>query len=419
MSPTVTSTLTVESVRAPESEALLAYADAIDPLVWLRRGEGLVGIGQALRLEFAGPDRFDQAREAWSEVVDAATVHDAVGLSGSGLVAFGSFAFSASSSVASVLIVPRLIIGRRGSDTWITRIAAGSSASPTTARGSSLSPSVEAPGDEYRISFSGGELRPDGYRAAVRAAIARIDSGALDKVVLARDISGKLPRFADLRRALAALSKGYPDCWTFAVDGFLGSSPETLVKADRGEVSARVLAGSAARGDDAIVDRAAADALMSSAKDRKEHEYAVNSVLTALDEHTSFLTSSRVPFALRLPNLWHLASDVSGRLSDGATALDLVAALHPTAAVAGSPTERALEVIDELEPFDRGRYAGPTGWVDAAGDGEWAIALRSAQVDSSGSLTAYAGCGIVSGSDPDRELEETRLKFRPIVEAFG
>src|SRR5690606_20365310 len=153
--------------------------------------------------------------------------------------------------------------------------------------------------------------------------------------------------------------------------------------------------------------------------DLDEHRFAVESVLRALRPHGPGITADELPFTLKLPNLWHLGSDVHGRLADGSGALDLVAALHPTAAVAGTPTRAALRVIRELEPFDRGRYAGPVGWVDAAGDGKWAISLRSAELAADGTLTAYAGAGIVAESDPDRELAETKLKFRPIVEAFG
>ena len=150
-----------------------------------------------------------------------------------------------------------------------------------------------------------------------------------------------------------------------------------------------------------------------------EHEFAVQSVVASLRPHTSVLTTSEVPFTVKLPNLWHLATDVEGTLSDGSTSLDLIAAMHPTAAVAGTPTADALAIIRELEPFDRGRYAGPVGWVGADGDGEWAIALRCAQVSPTGDVTAYAGCGIVLDSDPDHELAETKMKFRPVVEAFG
>ena len=183
-------------------------------------------------------------------------------------------------------------------------------------------------------------------------------------------------------------------------------------------VSARVLAGTAPRGSDAPDDDRARAAFESSAKDQAEHAFARDSVMAALRPHASGLSTTPQPFPLPLPNLWHLASDVSGTLTDGSSSLDLVAALHPTAAVAGTPTDAALRLIAELEPFDRGRYAGPVGWVGADGDGEWAVALRCAQVDGT-AVTAYAGAGIVADSDPARELAETTLKFRPIAEAFG
>ena len=188
---------------------------------------------------------------------------------------------------------------------------------------------------------------------------------------------------------------------------------------DDGFVSARVLAGSAARGSDERSDEDSATALATSPKDQDEHQFAVQNVLASLRSHSPNVTASEMPFTLKLPNLWHLASDVEGELTDGSTSLDLISALHPTAAVAGTPTAEALRLIEELEPFDRGRFAGPVGWVGADGDGEWAVALRSAQVDPDGTVTAYAGAGIVAGSVPERELLETRLKFRPIVEALA
>jgi menaquinone-specific isochorismate synthase len=170
---------------------------------------------------------------------------------------------------------------------------------------------------------------------------------------------------------------------------------------------------------DADTDQKAALALVTSSKDQDEHQFAVRSAVETLTPFTRHLATSEVPFALKLPNLWHLATDLEGGLAGDASSIDLIDAMHPTAAVAGAPRAEAVELIAELEPFDRGRYAGPVGWVDAAGDGEWAIALRCAQVDASGTVTAYAGCGIVVDSDPAAELAETRMKFRPIVEAFG
>jgi menaquinone-specific isochorismate synthase len=400
--------LTVETRRTDPVASLIPFADARHPLLFLRRGDGIAGIGESLRLEFHGPTRLTDAADAWREVAANARVTDEVNIGGSGLVAFGAFAFDDTSARTSVLIVPRVVIGRRDGVGWVTRVNGAEdvlSASPL--------------GSEYRLSLHPGSETPDAFRAAVSTSVARILAGDLKKVVLARDLRGHVPEGADLRRVLLELALGYPDTWTFAVDGHLGSSPETLVRVHAGDVTARVLAGSHARGADAETDAAAALELATSGKDLDEHRFAVESVLAALRPHGAGISATELPFTLKLPNLWHLASDVHGRLSDGSGALDLIAALHPTAAVAGTPTRAAVELIRELEPFDRGRYGGPVGWVDRYGDGKWAISLRSAEVDADGTITAFAGAGIVAESDPDRELAETKLKFRPIVEAFG
>lgn len=400
--------LTVETRRIDPVPSLIPYSDPTHPLLFLRRGDGIAGIGEALRLEFRGPTRLADAAAAWREVASSARVDDEVRIGGSGLVGFGAFTFDDDSERTSVLIVPRVVIGRRNGVGWVTRV-----------NGADDAVAASPLGAEYRLSLHPGALPPDAYRDAVRSAVGRILSGSLEKVVLARDLVGHVPAGADLRRVLLELALGYPDTWTFAVDGHLGSSPETLVRVYGGDVTARVLAGSHARGADAEADAAAALELATSSKDLDEHRFAVESVLRALRPHGPGITATELPFTLKLPNLWHLASDVHGRLSDGSGALDLVAALHPTAAVAGTPTRAALDLIRELEPFDRGRYGGAVGWVDQAGDGKWAISLRSAEVDADGTLTAFAGAGIVAESDPDRELAETKLKFRPIVEAFG
>jgi len=400
--------LTVETVALDTIGPLVKLLDPRDPLLFIRRGEGIAGIGEAVRLEFTGPTRMTDAALAWRSLVADAIISDAVGLPGTGLVALGSFAFSEHSAATSVLIVPSVIVGKRNGVSWITRVNS-SAAVPV--------PTVFGP--EYRISLLPGQMTADAFLAAVDSAITAIRDRSVSKVVIARDLLGHLPEGADLRLVLASLALGYPDCFTYAVNGLIGSSPETLVRVDHGSVSARVLAGSMGRGADADADHDAAVTLATSTKDLDEHQYALASVMTALQPHSALLAASEQPFTLKLPNLWHLASDVEGTLTDGSTSLDLIAALHPTAAVAGTPTASALALIDELEPFDRGRYAGPVGWVDADGDGEWAVALRCAHVSATGRITAYAGAGIVDGSEPARELAETKMKFRPVVEAFG
>lgn len=413
------------SVREPEAPALTVSTVGIDDpgsivgllppkpqLLWLRKGDGFAGFGTALRWEFTGAERMADAAAAWRELAGRATVSDEVGLPGTGLVAFGTFAFSDDSAAPSVLIVPEVVIGRRDGRGWMTRIGAGG------AQTASAPPAAPTPAEPVTIRFDPGDLAPGAYLTAVSRAIERISAGELEKVVLARDLVGRLPAGAGIGGALEALAAGYPDCWTFTIDGFFGSSPETLVKVHDGTVSARVLAGSGARGTDAASDLEASVALATSAKDQDEHEYAVQSVLAALRPHSPGVTASEVPFTLRLPNLWHLASDVEGELSDDSGSLDLAAALHPTAAVAGTPTADAVAAIAELEGFDRGRYAGPVGWIGADGDGEWAIALRCAQAEPDGTVRAFAGAGIVAESVPEHELAETTMKFRPIVEAF-
>ena len=406
--------LAVTTQQIDDIRPLVPLVDSRHPLVFIRRGQGIAGIGEALRLEFAGPSRFRDAAAAWKRVAAAASVTDPLGLPGTGLVALGAFAFADDSPRTSVLIVPSIILGRRDGVSWITRISLDG-IRPEPVEG----PAPRPLGPDFSVKFDFGALDRPGYVRAVEAALVHLRAGELSKVVLARSMVGHLPDGADLRVLLGELATGYPDTWTFAVDGLIGSSPETLVTANRGSVTARVLAGSAPRGADPAADQDAAAALATSTKDLDEHQFALRSLLASLAPHARNVTSSEQPFTLKLPNLWHLASDVEGDLSDGSSSLDLLSALHPTAAVAGTPTDAALALIHELEPFDRGRYAGPVGWVGADGDGEWAIALRSAQVDEDGTISAFAGAGIVADSDPDKELAETRMKFRPVIDAFA
>jgi menaquinone-specific isochorismate synthase len=393
-------------VRSADAGSLIAALEPRHPLAFVRAGDGIVGIGEALRLEFIGPTRFTDAAAVWRALVAASTIHDEVRRPGTGLVAFGSFAFGDGSSARSVLIVPAVIIGRSGNDAWVTRV------------GSAVVPEPVPVGVAIVASLTPGRMTPKAYAAAVASAVSRIAAGDASKVVLARDLIGTIPLEADLRVPLARLATDYPDTFTFAVDGLIGSSPETLVRVEGSTVTARVLAGTAARGEDAATDAIARERIDTSTKDRAEHAFALASVMSALEPHAVGVSSSAQPFPLALPNLWHLASDVTGTLTDGSSSLDLIGALHPTAAVAGSPTDEALHIIGELEPFDRGRYAAPVGWVSADGDGEWAVALRCAQIDGT-TVTAFAGAGIVGDSDPARELAETTLKFRPIAEALG
>lgn len=395
---------------------LLQYADPRQPLLWTRGRRGCVGIGETLRLKFQGEDRFAEAAEAWRCLATAAEVDDPVGLPGSGLIAFGSFAFDDRSDAPSVLIVPRAIVSRHDDRAWVTVI----SGSPQVCE--PLAPPAHEQG-----TWSGTKLATDvpdeAYLAGVRAATELIDDGEVEKIVLARRVLTRIPAADDLRIPLGRLAARYTDCWTYAVDGMIGASPETLVRQTGGRITARVLAGTRGRRTNAEADLRERDELLANQKEQHEHAFAVQSVVTALAPHVSELRTSEQPFALELPNVWHLATDLQAVPRNGGSSLELASALHPTAAVAGTPTRAAVAAIAQLEPFDRGRYAGATGWMDAAGEGEWVIALRCVSIgetrDGWRATTAYAGGGIVAGSDPGHELRETVSKFKPISEAFA
>ena len=373
---------------------------------FVRGGQGLVGWGEAKRLVATGPNRIADLANAWRSYVSELEVVDQVSLPGSGPIAFGTIAFADTSETESVLIMPRVVIGRRDDRFWITSVD------------DAKLPAATVWAQNAPVALSPGALGRNDFSELVDRAVAMIQEEQLEKVVLARDLVGSVPAGFDLRTALGRLSERYPSCWIYSVDGMFGASPELLVRVSHSQVSARVLAGTAARGTDPNVDQAISKALAESRKNVSEHAFAVKSLVSALEPFCDHVDADTEPFSLALPNLWHLASDVHGVLKENSSVLDLASALHPTAAVAGTPRVAAQKLIAELEPFDRGRYAGPVGWIGADGDGEWVIALRGAQLQD-GKITAYAGCGIVSESDGESELIETDLKFQPIIGALA
>lgn len=407
---------------------LLSLAPDRAPLTWIRRGDGLVGWGTALRIDTRGPDRFSDADRAWRSALATATVHDEVRLPGTGPVAFGTFPFddgppegggtSRARGATGTLVVPRVVVGRRDGTAWLTTIdAPASSAAPAPG---SRAP-VTGPGP---VTWEGGSTTPEAWTDAVADAVRRIRDGDLDQVVLARDVVARAANEIDPRWLLQRLAGAYDACWTFSVDGMVGATPELLVRSERGLVTSRVLAGTIPRADtdDATLLRAAQ--LARSSKDLEEHEYAVSSVARALAPFCSSMNVPDAPFVLHLPNVMHLASDVTGVLSPATrtpSSLALAAALHPSAAVCGTPTAAARELIRRIEAMDRGRYAGPVGWLGADGDGEWGIALRSAELDPDDShrIRLFAGCGIVAASDPAAELAESEAKLEPLRYALG
>jgi menaquinone-specific isochorismate synthase len=409
--------LVARTVPLPDPGPLLELLPARTALAWVRRGEGLVAWGEAARVGTTGPDRFGVAQRAWSEMMSRSVVRDEVRLPGTGPVAFGSFAFSPDSAAGGVLVVPEVVVGHKAGTWWLTTIGVGGGLPPLR-----HVPTAEPlPAEAASVTFSDGMRSAPEWAGVVAEAIARIGAGAVEKVVLARDQLAHSSRPIDPRQLLARLAERYPGCWTFSVDGLLGATPEMLVRLERGLVTSRVLAGTIRRSQDDAHDLALAASLARSSKDLEEHEYAVRSVAEALVPYCATTNVPESPFVLHLANVMHLATDVTGVLADGGTSLQLAEALHPSAAVCGTPTAAAAALIAEVEGMDRDRYAGPVGWMDAHGDGEWGIALRCARLDPAdpNSLRLFAGCGIVAGSDPEAELAEANAKLLPIREALA
>jgi menaquinone-specific isochorismate synthase len=383
-----------------------------DALCWVNGGDGIVGWGELARVEASGPLRFTRLDSWWRSFSSRLRVCDEVSLPGSGPVAFTSIAF-ADQPGRSVLIVPKIVMGRRDGVSWVTEQGRDSGISASAVVMMQSVQPVAGPG---QIRYSDGQLPVTAWRAAVAGAVTRMRGGELAKVVLAHDLVAVAENPVDPRYLLRGLAANYPNCWVFSVDGLVGATPELLVRRLGEQVDARVLAGTAWPHDGLAGERLAGE-LMSSTKNREEHAYAVQSMIEALRPFCSPLQVPDEPSVLRLHNVQHLATDIRGRLTGGQSVLRLAWLAHPTAAVGGTPAPDACRLINELERMDRGRYAGPVGWVDAAGNGELGIALRCAEL-SDRTVRLFAGCGIVADSDPDSEVREAAAKFVPVRDAL-
>jgi menaquinone-specific isochorismate synthase len=377
---------------------------------WVRGGEGLIGWGEYASIRVSGKDRFEEVRTWWHQQLETFSISNSVHGSGTGPVLFTSFSFDRNEE--SIAVIPRVIVGTKGENSWITWIGEG--AQPAL---SDTAPTYT----EQHFEWGQGTLTEQQWESRVAQAIAKIDKSELEKVVLARDLIASTSTEIDVRPVLTKLAENYPATWVFSVDGLIGATPELLLRLSRGMVTSRVLAGTIPRTGDDARDLALAGSLARSSKDLEEHEYAVRSVAEALEPFCSSTNVPEAPFVLHLANVMHLATDVTGNLLESKHHVDVFAllkSLHPSAAVCGTPRNIAFDVIDEIEGMNRGRYAGPVGWIDASGDGELGIALRSGQVTGN-EIRIFAGCGIVAGSDPVVELAESNAKFSAMRSALA
>jgi menaquinone-specific isochorismate synthase len=397
------------TVEVDDPGDLLSWLPAGEAFAFLRGGNGIVGWGEAVRLHSAADVRSgaDLASDV-AELLAAMTVRDDVRLAGTGPVAVASLVFDPQSA-GSVVVVPKVVLGRRDGRSWLTLTTPPGAVEVPALRRRPVAATTAPP-----AAVTAAVPSEPQWRAAVETAVTSLRSGELDKVVLARalDVTADAP--LDAR----AVASRFPACFTYICDDLVGASPELYVRRRGRHAESIVLAGTVRRGSTPAEDAELEAWLLASAKNAGEHRWAAASVAEFFATVSADVVAGARPTLLRLANVSHLATRVEAWLPrDAPTALALAAALHPSAAVGGTPRAAAMAAIRRLEPAPRGRYAAPVGWVDAAGDGEFAIALRCAQLDGA-SARLWAGAGIVADSDPDAEVAETTAKFDAVLSAL-
>jgi isochorismate synthase len=368
-----------------------------DGYLFVREGVGLAGRGVAMRGSVA---------EVLG-VLDAIDRDDAVGVLGTGPVAFGALPFLP--GAPGELVIPAVVVGKAADGTrWVTSID-GAEAELQAAR----PPRPEAMAWSLAPGFD-----PDDFRAAVITGRDAVRAGQLTKVVLARDVVVEGAQPLDVHAILLRLRAAFGSSYRYSVDGFVGASPELLVARSGDVVRSHPLAGTASRTGDPATDAQTAAQLIASTKDQVEHRIVIEVVRDTLLPWCSYLDWEAEPSIVTVANVQHLGTLVEGRLSHPwPNVLELVAALQPTPALGGYPRDDALAMIAKLESFERGRYGGPVGWVDADGNGQWAVGIRCAEIEGS-RARLFAGVGVVAGSDPDDELAETQAKLQAMLSAI-
>lgn len=447
--------LVATSTPLDTTAPLPELAPVSDPLMWLRRGTGMVAWGIAHILDVGtGADRAARISNQMAAIEVDGNPTD--------LRAFISLTFDRDRA-HSRAVVPRRIVARTSASTNLITIDPASSPEPgtmansghgspartpspgtaavhtgpgapsgdhaedvsgpvTEASANASDPDVGTGDHAARIRYAGSSLPDLHWLQAVADLVERIDAGDVEKVVLARDHAVWSQHPFNPRQVALRLHGRFPSCWTFHNDGLVGATPELLLARNGRALRSLVLAGTTRRDDDPDIDHRLGQALLGSDKDLREHAAAADSVVDVLTTIATDVTAPDGPTLLDLDNLRHLATDITaklpsvGRTSD-LTAVEVADLLHPTAAVGGTPRDTALALIDEVEGMDRERYAAPVGWMDATGDGEFGIALRCARL-SGARARLFAGAGIVAGSLPEDELRETRLKLLAMQQAL-
>jgi menaquinone-specific isochorismate synthase len=426
------------------SQPLLEVPDPIDLFATTRRAREpaifwahpeaqfwFVGIGEAVSSRLEGKDVLRRASRIRRDVMRDAVV-EGPGLPGTGPTFMGAFRFDSGTPQgapwdelpASLWVLPQTLIAHSPGGTWVTVNALVSRMEDVDQTLLSL----EAGGRREGVSDSVPRLlhwegpSRERWTSSVDRILRETERGELQKATLARHLRLSFDRPWPVRPILHRLSESYPECRVFALargeSCFVGATPEVLIRQEKRHIHSICLAGSAPRDPDHAVDDVAARIPVDDEKERREHEIVVRWIADRLEPLTSKLSWNTTPRLLRLRAVQHLETVFEGTIPDGRDALELLAAIHPTPAVAGKPLEAALRIVREEEELDRGWYAGPIGWMERGGEGEMGLGIRSALIRGS-DVHLFAGAGIVQGSDPDKEWRETELKFTPLLSALG
>ncbi len=406
-------TLVARTRRLDADVDLLAFAGD-DGFVFDKARSGLAGRGCALVVDWPAGDAPAAARSA-AAALGAIEVDDEVRAPGTGAVAFGALPFVPGG--AARLVVPQVVVGRADDGTrWITVVAddaPGAGAGPPTDLVGPRSPGPQP--QRYTVTSTHA---PEWWCDLVGRATKTMAGGAFEKVVLARQVDVTTDHPLDRFAVLDRLRTAYPGCHIVGIGGFVAASPELLVSVAGDVVRSHPMAGTAPRGGDPATDQRLAASLLASSVYRHEHQVTIDMVHDTLLGWCSYVDYEAEPSVVAVANVQHLATRVEGRLSHPSpSVLELVAALHPTPAVAGRPRDLAVDWIAANEGIDRSRYAGTAGWVDGAGNGSWAVSVRCAEIDGA-TARVWAGNGIVADSDPATELAETRSKFQAMLSAL-
>jgi isochorismate synthase len=400
------------------------------------RGFAIAALGSVHDVTSRGSDRFEDLAEECARIARERIAEEPTGLpAGAGPLWVGGFAFAPggagspvwSSFPPALLTLPDLSLTRVGTEAYLTLCGlVGPNQSAESAlerlgarvaalRESSLPLLDPHPTAEAQIASA---APPESFERAVADATARIKRGELEKVVLAREVTVEAASAHDPAAVFGALRELFPSCFCFCCGtpeaAFLGASPELLVRRRGASAATVALAGSTRRSADPAVDNHLGEQLRQSAKDRSEHEIVVRRIKRSLSPYAVWVETGSEPGLVKVANVQHLGTPVHAQLAEPRSAVELAGLLHPTPAVGGEPRERALEAMRELERLDRGWYAGPVGWMDAAEDGEFCVAIRSALLRDR-TAHAFAGNGIVADSDPAAELAETEVKLGALL----